>query len=500
MEKVYAAIDLKSFYASVECHERSLDPLTTNLVVADRSRTDKTICLAISPSLKSYGLGGRARLFEVVAKVRDINYQRQRNAPGHKFVAKSTDHAELLKHPEFELDFITATPRMQFYLDYSNRIYQTYLQFVAPEDIYAYSIDEVFCDITSYLHMHQATPEEFVTKILQAVYQTTGITATAGIGSNLFLAKVAMDIVAKHTPANSAGVRIASLNEMSFREQLWSHQPITDFWRVGRGYAKTLANHGMYTMGDVALCSTYHEDLLYKLFGVNAELLIDHSWGYECVGISDAKNYRPETKSLSSGQVLNRPYNFREAETIIKEMAEQLSMELTQKNFFTDQLVLHINYDRSNFNDTQAISSYQGALKRDHYGRLVPKPAHGTIRLPVKSQTCAAIIAAFVKLYQQIVQPNFTIRRITLCAQNLTNPHTCASAKHYTQIDLFTNPDELIQQEMAEAEADQRASRMQAAILKIRQKYGKNAILRGLNFDPGATMINRNHQIGGHRA
>lgn len=500
MEKVYAAIDLKSFYASVECHERGLDPLTTNLVVADRTRTDKTICLAVSPSLKSYGIGGRARLFEVMAKVREINYERQQKAPGHQFTGKSTNHAQLLKCPELELDFIAATPRMQFYLDYSNRIYQTYLQFVAPEDLYAYSIDEVFCDITSYLHMHQATPEEFVTKIIQAVYHATGITATAGIGSNLFLAKVAMDIVAKHTPANRAGVRIASLDEMTFRKQLWSHQPITDFWRVGRGYAKSLANHGIYTMGDVALCSTYHEDLLYQLFGVNAELLIDHSWGYECVSLKDIKNYQPETKSLSSGQVLSRPYNSAEAEIIVKEMAEQLAMELTQKNFLTDQLTLHINYDRSNISNSQALSKHHSEIKRDHYGRLVPKPAHGTTRLSAKSQSCSTIISAFAKLYQQIIQPGFTIRKITLCADNLSNPQANATTKHYTQIDLFTNPEQLLQQEYAENQAKKRESRLQDAVLRIRQKYGKNAILRGLNFEAGATMINRNHQIGGHQA
>ena len=500
MKKVYAAIDLKSFYASVECHERGLNPLTTNLVVADSNRTEKTICLAVSPSLKSYGIGGRARLFEVLEHVKQINYERLQRAPHHRFIDTSTDNSKLLAHPEFELDFITATPRMQFYLDYSNKIYQTYLQFVAPEDIFAYSIDEIFCDISSYLHMHQATPEEFVTKMIQAVYHATGITATAGIGSNLFLAKVAMDIVAKHTPPNHSGVRIASLDEMSFRKKLWSHQPITDFWRVGPGFAKRLANHGMYTMGDVALCSTYNEELLYKLFGVNAELLIDHSWGYEPTEIADVKNYRPDTKSLSSGQVLNRPYNFQEGNIIVKEMAEQLAYELTQKNFLTNTLVLDISYDRENAEHPQRLINYHEEMKHDRYGRTTPKPAHGTSRLPIMTHSANLIISAFDELYHQITWPNFTIRRITVCANDLTSAHDTDRTPHFSQPELFSNHSEITDRERSALNIIEKESQIQSAILKIRQKYGKNAILRGLNFEPGATMTNRNRQIGGHRA
>lgn len=497
MPKYYAAIDLKSFYASVECNERGLDPLTTNLVVADSSRTEKTICLAVSPSLKSYGLPDRARLFEVIEKVREINAARLKNAPLGVFLGQSSDNEELQRNPNLALDYIVATPRMQYYLDYSSRIYSIYLQHLAPEDIYAYSIDEVFCDISSYLKLHHATPAQFVSRIISDIYQATGITATAGIGTNMFLAKVAMDILAKHATPNSSGVRIAELDEQSFRTQLWAHQPITDFWRVGRGYAKRLAAHGLYTMGDVARCSLENEQLLYDLFGVNAELLIDHAWGYENVDIVDAKNYRPETKSISSGQVLSRPYTFQEAEVIVREMAESLSLELVQKGYITDHLVLHINYDKTSL----ASSPPTAPLTIDHYGRRVPKPAHGTYRLPLRTSSTRLITDGLIELFHQYVSPNFQVRKVTVVADELIDENLSDDQPEpHTQMDFFTNYTELERQKQAEREKLCNEKQVQKAVLKIRARYGKNAILRGTNFEPGATGRQRHRQIGGHRA
>lgn len=492
MERVFAAIDLKSFYASVECNERGLDPLTTNLVVADETRTDKTICLAISPSLKSYGLPGRARLFQVNAKVGEINQQRLAQAPLGCFIDKSTNNSTLLANPNLELNFIIAQPRMRYYLDYSSKIYNIYLKHLAPEDIFAYSIDEIFCDITSYLKACRQTPEEFISAMINEVYQETGITATAGIGSNLFLAKVAMDILAKHTEPNSLGVRIARLGEQTFREQLWTHTPITDFWRVGRGYAKRLAGRNLFTMGDVARCSLENPELLYQLFGVNAELLIDHAWGYECVNISDVKKHKPQTKSISSGQVLSNPYNFTQAETIVKEMAEGLSLELVRKNYVTDQLNLFINYDRKNYSPSSVI---------DHYGRRVPKPAHGTVRLDFKTSSTKLITNAFLKIYHEKVNPKFTIRKVTLTANNLIDANSKVdSCAELFQADLFTNYAELERRRELELKNLQKENRVQRAILQIRERYGKNSILRGINFEDGATGRTRHHQIGGHRA
>lgn len=492
MEKTFAAIDLKSFYASVECNERGLDPLTTNLVVADQSRTEKTICLAVSPSLKSYGLASRARLFEVVEKVKQINYERQKSSPLGVFLGKSSDNEKVKSNPNLALDFIIATPRMQYYLDYSSKIYNIYLHHVAPEDIFAYSIDEIFCDITSYLKMSRSSPEEFVTKMISDVYRETGITATAGIGTNLFLAKVAMDILAKHAEPNAAGVRIAKLDETSFREQLWAHTPITDFWRVGRGYAKRLAAHNLFTMGDVARCSLENPKMLYQLFGINAELLIDHAWGYECVNISDVKSHQPTTKSLSSGQVLSCPCTFQKAKTIIKEMAESLSLDLVRKNYITDHLNLYINYDRENSASHSVI---------DHYGRRVPKPALGTIRLDFKTSSTKLITNAFLKLYDEKVNPLFTIRKVTLAANNLTTADTKIESSHsFSQADLFTNYAELERKRELELANLAKEKRIQKAVLKIRDRYGKNSILRGTNFEDGATMRSRHHQIGGHRA
>ncbi len=494
MGKFYAAIDLKSFYASVECAERGLDPLTTNLVVADKSRTDKTICLAISPALKSYGLPGRARLFEVISKVRQINAERKLRAPLQTFLGKSYHNPELQNNPNLELDYLVATPRMQYYLNYSAKIYQIYLQHVAPEDIFAYSIDEVFCDISSYLKTSHLTPEEFVTNIVTSVYQQTGITATAGIGTNLFLAKVAMDVLAKHAEPNSAGVRIASLDAISFREQLWEHQPITDIWRVGRGYKKRLMSRGMYTMGDVARCSLTNIELLYQLFGVNAELLIDHAWGYEPTELKDIKSHVPESKSLSSGQVLSSPYNATKARIIVQEMAEALSLQLVDKSLVTDHLVLHIDYDHENPATSSVI---------DYYGRTIPKPTHGTHRLPLKTASTKLIISGFLEIFDREFNPAFTARKVTVCANDLIDEdiyQEISSQPELIQANLFTNYALLEAQKAHQLAQLQSEKSLQKAVIKIRKRYGNNAILRGTNFEAGATGITRRQQIGGHRA
>lgn len=485
MKKYYAAIDLKSFYASVECCSRKLNPLTTNLVVADESRTEKTICLAISPALKKYGLGGRARLFEVIEKVKQINLERRRNAPNHTFTGKSSDANKLAKHPEYALDFIIAKPRMQLYLDYSKRIYDIYLKFLAPTDIFSYSIDEVFCDISSYLTLRHYSPQEFITNIISTIYAETGITATAGIGTNLYLAKVAMDIVAKHITPNSAGAKIATLDELAYRQQLWHHRPITDFWRVGHGYAKRLAEHQMFTMGDVARCSIINEDLLFKLFGINAELLIDHAWGIEPTEISDIKSYQPTTKSISSGQVLHCAYGIEEARTIVKEMAEDIAFDLTQKGYQTDALALHISYDISSLEKYSPGELKQLDTKIDRYGRLRPKSAHGSIRLSRPTNLASNIRNGFIELYAKIVNPDFKIRKLTLSAYDL---QTTVSLKHGTQLSFFDTP------------PHPREAELQKAILKIRERYGASAILKGTNFEAGATGRERHRQIGGHNA
>lgn len=491
----FAAIDLKSFYASVECAARGLDPLNTHLVVADASRTEKTICLAISPSLKSYGLPGRARLFEVIEKVRSINYERRRHAPNHTFTGKSSDAHTLANHPEYALDYIIAKPRMNYYINYSKEIYRTYLQFVAPEDIYAYSIDEIFCDLTSYLKMYKLSANALVTKLITTVHQNTGITATAGIGTNMYLAKVAMDILAKHSAPNSAGVRIAELDEHTYRTQLWAHQPITDFWRIGPGYARKLRSHFMYTMGDVARCSIDNSELLYKLFGINAELLIDHAWGRELTTIPDVKKYQPSSKSLSSGQVLSRPYSFDEAHVIVDEMSENITHQMLRKHYLTDYLILHISYDVTSMSKTRLHPDIK--ITRDRHGRSKPKSAHGTWRLDHPTDDLAQIRRGFLELYDQYVCPDFSVRKVTLCVANLL-PESALANKTPTliQTDLFNNyqePDQQLQHEQSN-------HNLQSAILAIREKYGKNAILRGTNLESGATGISRNSQIGGHRA
>ena len=488
----FIAIDLKSFYASVECNERNLNPLTTHLVVADKSRTEKTICLAVSPSLKKYGIPGRARLFEVIQKVKDINLRRRRNIKT-EFSGKSFDETELAKNPTLELDFISAPPRMSYYIKYSTRIYEIYLKYFSPDDIFVYSIDEVFCDITPYLQTYKTSPYELVTKILQDVYQTTGITATAGIGTNLYLCKVAMDIVAKHIKPDKNGVRIASLDEISYRKLLWNHRPLTDFWRVGHGYAKKLEQHRIYTMGDIAKTSLVNEDLLYKLFGINAELLIDHSWGWEPCTMKSIKSYKPKSNSISSGQVLHCPYDYEKTKIIIKEMAELLSLDLVSKNLVTSQLVLTIGYDIDNLKNFQISNSYNGEITTDHYGRKVPKHAHGSIKLDHQTSSTQIILDNIITLYEKIINKKLLVRRVTITANNVCNEQ---ESKSNEQLDLFTNYEKINQKRQKEKQEKE----LQKAIIKIKSKYGKSAILKGMNFVPGATTIERNNQIGGHKS
>ena len=493
-QKIYVSIDLKSFYASVECRERGLDPLTTNLVVADSSRTEKTICLAVSPALKKYGIPGRARLFEVVQKVKEINADRKRRAPGHIFTGKSINELELNKNSSLQLDYIAAPPRMAHYMQYSTQIYNVYLKYFAPEDIYVYSIDEVFCDVTHYLKTYNMTARKLVTKVIQDVYETTGITATAGIGTNMYLCKIAMDIVAKHVKPDKNGVRIAGLDEMSYRKLLWNHRPITDFWRVGKGYANKLEQHRIYTMGDVAKTSIYNEELLYKLFGVNAELLIDHSWGWECVTIDSIKAYKPTTNSICSGQVLHCPYNYENTRLIVKEMTELLSLDLVKKNLVTNQIVLEIGYDIDNLTDSEIKGKYNGEVTTDRYGRKVPKHAHGTINIDHKTSSTKIIMEATLNLYERIINKDLLVRRLNITANNVTNIAD-EKEKSYEQIDLFTNYEEVNKNRKKEADE----LRIQKAMIDIKQKYGKNAIVKGMNLQKEGTTIERNGQIGGHR-
>lgn len=494
VSNIYVAIDLKSFYASVECIERGLDPIRTNLVVADSSRTEKTICLAVSPSLKAYGLPGRARLFEVVQKVKEININRKRFATNKEFSGMSVDDIELKNNPELELDFVIAPPRMSYYMKYSTNVYNVYLKYFSPEDIYVYSIDEVFCDITHYLKMYKMTARELVTKVIQDVYTTTGITATAGIGTNLYLAKVAMDVGAKHVKMDKNGVRIAELDEMSYRRMLWSHKPITDFWRVGRGYAKKLEKYRIYTMGDVARMSIQNEELLYKLFGVNAELLIDHSWGWECATIKSIKEYKPEKKSIGSGQVLHCPCTFEQTKIVVKEMAELLSLDLVQKQFVTSQLVLTIGYDIENLTNQEISKLYSGEITVDHYGRKIPKHAHGTINLDHNTSSTRIITEAVVKLYSDIVNDKLLVRRINLTANNVIDERD--EKEECEQINLFADYDEINKRRKKEKEERE----IQKAMLNIKSKYGKNAVLKGMNLQADGTTIERNGLIGGHKA
>ena len=495
-QHTYIAIDLKSFYASVECRERGLDPLDTNLVVADESRTDKTICLAVTPSLKSYGISGRGRLFEVKQRVKEANAGRQHDAPGHRLYGSSHFFSELQADPSLAIDFIIAPPRMAYYMEYSTRIYQIYLKYIAPEDIVVYSIDEVFIDATDYLKTYKLTPHELAMKIILDVLETTGITATAGIAPNLFLCKVAMDIVAKHIPADANGVRIAELDEMKFRRELWAHQPLTDFWRVGRGIAKKLEQNGMFTMGDVALCSERNEDLLYKLFGKNAELLIDHAWGWEPCTIADIKAYKPSTNSLSSGQVLACPYSFEKARLIVKEMTDLLVLEIVDKGLATNQMALHIVYDCESLNG----GSYSGEVERDHYGRRVPKPVHGLANMERPTSSTRLLLDAVLSIYDRIVDPQLLVRKIYVIANNLVEESTVRANAAPEQLNLFTDYAAREERRRAEDIALAREKQRQKAVLEIKKKFGKNAILRGINLEEGATAKDRNRQIGGHKA
>ena len=504
-ERTYICCDLKSFYASVECVERGLDPLTTNLVVADKQRTEKTICLAVSPSLKAYGISGRARLFEVVERVKEVNAQRQRQAPGRQFTGSSWHDPEVQKDPSLALDYLVAPPRMAHYIDWSTKIYSVYLKYVSPEDIYPYSIDEVFIDLTNYLDTYHMTARELTRTMILDILQTTGITAAAGMGTNLYLAKVAMDIVAKQIQPDKDGVRIAKLNERTYRKLLWDHRPLTDFWRVGRGYASKLEAHGLYTMGDVARCSIgkdtdyYNEELLYKLFGINAEILIDHAWGWEPCTIADAKSYKPENKSIVSGQVLQCPYDFQKARLVVREMADALALDLVDKGLVTNQLVLTVGYDIENLTDPQRSRNYRGPVTTDRYGRKSPKHAVGTENFPYTS-LASDLLRAVTTLYDRIVDPNLLVRRLSISANKLLDEASVPKGEETEQLDLFTDYAAKERQAQADEATHAKERKIQEAMLGIKKKYGKNAILKGMNLLDGATARERNRQIGGHKA
>ena len=504
--RTYIAIDLKSFYASVECRERGFNPMTTNLVVADASRTEKTICLAVSPSLKAYGISGRARLFEVVQKVREVNAKRLRMAPGRTFLGASFDDIEVKSSPSISLDYIAAPPRMARYIEYSTWIFNIYLKYIAPEDMHIYSIDEVFIDATDYLNTYNLSARELATKMIQDVLKTTGIAATAGIGTNLYLCKIAMDIQAKRIPVDQNGVRIAELDEISYRHLMWSHRPLTDFWRVGKGYARKLEEQGLFTMGDIARCSIgkstdyYNEDLLYKLFGINAELLIDHAWGWEPCTIADIRAYKPKTNSIGSGQVLQSAYTFDKAKLIVREMTDLLVLDLVDKKLVTDQIVLTVGYDIENLANPKIKKSYQGEITIDHYGRSVPKSAHGTTNLGRQTSSTKLIMDAVTELFEHIVDKNLLIRRVNMAANHVVDETSVQKKDTFEQLDLFTDY-AVVQAEKEEEKARlAREKKVQKAMLDIKKKYGKNAILRGMNLEEGATTVDRNRQIGGHKA
>lgn len=508
MEHTYIAIDLKSFYASVECVERKENPLTTNLVVADESRTEKTICLAVSPSLKAFGIPGRARLFEVVAAVKEVNRRRLAAIPERKFSGKSCHAEDIDSDKNLAVSYIVAPPRMAKYMEYSTRIYQIYLRYFAPEDMHVYSVDEVFMDATRYLSTYKMSARELTRKIIQDILSETGITATAGIGTNLYLCKIAMDVWAKHTEADKDGVRIAELDEMSYRRYLWDHKPITDFWRVGRGYAKKLAENGMFTMGDIARCSVgkpgefYNEGLLYDLFGVNAELLIDHAWGWEPCTIEDIKAYKPSANSISTGQVLSEPYDFEKTRLIIREMTELLVLDLLDKHLMTDRMVLTVGYDIENLTDKSRRNAYNGEVVTDRYGRKIPKHAHGTANLKEKTSSVSIIMDAVMELYDRIMDPALLTRRMSVVAANVVDESEVEAQKKetYEQLSLFTDIEAEEERKKEEKAALLKERKAQEAVLAIRKKFGKNAILKGTNLEEGATTIDRNRQIGGHKA
>lgn len=506
-QRSYVAIDLKSFYASVECAERGLDALKTNLVVADERRTAKTICLAVSPSLKAHGISGRARLFEVIQAVKKINAQRKAQAPGRRLVGSSSNDDELKTHPELALDYVIAPPRMALYMERSTQIYEIYLRHVAPEDIHVYSIDEVFIDVTGYLRTAGMTAHEFAVMLVRDVLEQTGITATVGIGTNLYLAKVAMDIVAKHMPAGADGARIAELDEMSYRHLLWDHRPLTDFWRVGRATARKLDQAGLGTMGDIARASIAgpdarkNEDLLYDLFGVNAELLIDHAWGWEPCTLADVRAYRPESNSFGSGQVLQHPYPFEKTRLVMHEMAEQLSLDLVDKGLATNQLVITVGYDRKNLEDPVIASQYDGDTTTDFYGRTVPKHAHGSVNLPRHTSSSRLIIDAALELFDSVVDPRLLARRLNITACDVIREDESAQpAPQEGQLELLVNYEELERTAAAEEQRRAEERARQEAILAARKRFGKNAVLKGMNLQEGATQTQRNKQIGGHQA
>ena len=505
-ERVYLAIDLKSFFASVECVERGLDPLKTHLVVADASRTEKTICLAVSPSMKAYGIPGRPRLFEVVQKVREINLQRERRFPHRTLNGASFLTEELEKSPELRMDYIIARPRMARYMAVSTRVYQIYLKYVAPEDIHVYSIDEVFMEVTRYLKTYRLTARELAMRMILDVLSETGITATAGIGTNLYLCKVAMDIGAKRIAPDANGVRIAELNELSYRKNLWDHRPLTDFWRVGPGYARKLESVGLHTMGDVARCSLggpgeyYNENLLYKLFGVNAELLIDHAWGWEPCTIDEIKAYRPGSSSLGSGQVLQCAYPFEKARLVAREMADQLALSLVEKGLVTDQLVLTVGYDVDNLTDPAIRKSYRGPVTTDHYGRAIPKHAHGTEQLERPTSSCRQLMEAVARLFDRVVDARLLVRRMYVVAGRVIREKEANEHPFCEQLDLFTDYAAQEASRRQEETALKRERSLQEAALLLKRKYGRNALFRGMNLEEGATAMERNRQIGGHRA
>lgn len=504
--RIYVAIDLKSFYASVECVDRGLDPLGVNLVVADASRTEKTICLAVSPSLKAFGVGGRARLFEVVTRVNEVNAMRRLAAPDRKLAGKSVVAKELELNPACEVDYIIAPPRMARYMEVSRQIFDIYLRYIAPEDMHIYSVDEMFADVTDYLKLYNMTARELTMKMIREVLSETGITATAGIGTNLFLCKIAMDIVAKHMPADKDGVRLAQLDEQEFRRTLWRHKPITDFWMIGPGIARRLEKLGIYTMGDIARCSIgdskdfYNEELLYKTFGVNAELIIDHAWGWEPCTIAAIKECKPENRSISTGQVLKEPYNFEKGRLIIKEMTDLLVLDLVEKGVVTDQMVLNIGYDIENLTIKERRDAYTGPVEHDHYGRPVPKPAHGSVNLGRFTSSAKLISEAVIGLYDSIVDRKLTVRRMNVVANHAILERDVVVREEFEQLDFFSDYDKISHERDDLEMFLTREKNMQKAVISLKKRYGKNAVLKGMNLEEGATTIERNGQVGGHKA
>lgn len=499
MNHTYIAIDLKSFYASVECKERNLNPLTTNLVVADNSRTQKTICLAVSPSLKAYGVPGRPRLFEVQKIIREVNQERIKKATNRTFIDDSYDAQFLATHPDYEVDFIVAPPQMAKYIEISSQIYEVYLTYVSKEDIHVYSIDEVFIDVTPYLDTYKISAHELTLRIVQDIYKQTGITATAGIGSNLYLAKVAMDIVAKHIEPDKDGVRIASLDEMEYRHTLWNHRPLIDFWRVGRGYTKKLEAHGLYTMGDIARCSLENEEVLYRLFGVNAELLIDHAWGYEPCTMKEIKNYKPANHSFGAGQVLHSPYPFSKARIIVKEMAEALALDMLEKRLVTNKVVLSVGYDKESLQIPEIRNAYTGEVTTDFYGRQVPKSAHGTQNLEQLTSSASLITQALLALFDRLVHKGLLVRRISMSFATFPEGTVIKPKKKSDQLDLFTDYETIEKEKQQQNAYLDKERKEQEALLKIKQKFGKNAVLKATSLLDGATAKDRNNQIGGHK-